>query len=307
MMNWEKKGLVFNPAGKISWAKNTALQPTPIVLEDRIRIFAGFRDESGISRIGWVDVSCDDPSHVLEYSLQPVLDIGLPGTFDDNGVVPTAVIKRDNKIYLYYAGYQLPKNVRFMAFCGLAISDDNGNTFQRLKNTPILERTNDEFLFRVTHTILFEKGKWKAWYGGGSHFMTGKDKTLPVYDIRYMESEDGIHFPEKGLTVLKQKINEYRVGRPYVIKWNNKYLMFFGASSATETYRLAYAESNDGIEWQRKDELFNFHYNNLDFDSKMSAYPAVVSKNGLLYMFYNGNEYGVKGFGLAVLKNATDI
>jgi predicted GH43/DUF377 family glycosyl hydrolase len=217
------------------------------------------------------------------------------------------VVKRGNEIYLYYAGYQLVKNVRFLVLGGLAISKDGGHTFERFKNTPLLERTTDEFLFRVIHTITFEDNKWRVWYGGGNHFVQGKDKTFPVYDIRYMESEDGIHFPENGKTALAQDADEYRVGRPYVIKLNNKYLMFFGASTPTQPYRLTYAESTDAVNWQRKDSDFNLPYNDTDFDSEMSAYPAVVNINNCLYMFYNGNQYGLKGIGLAVLKNIADI
>src|SRR4051812_19065961 len=129
MMHWEKTGIIFNPSGKFDWAEHTALQPTPVVLSDRIRIFIGCRDNEGISRVGWVDVKLDDPSTVIGYSEHPALDIGLPGAFDDNGVVPTAVVKRDNQVWMYYAGYQLVKRVRFIAFTGLALSDDNGLSF----------------------------------------------------------------------------------------------------------------------------------------------------------------------------------
>ena len=69
-----------------------------------------------------------------------------PGTFGENGVVPTAIIKYKNKLFLHYAGYQFGQKVRFYVLGGLAISKDNGNSFIRYSNTPILERT-DEALF----------------------------------------------------------------------------------------------------------------------------------------------------------------
>ena len=301
-MKWIKKGLIFNPEGKFSWADNTALQPTPLLCDDKIRVFAGFRDKEGISRIGWVDLNLSDPSKVIGYSPFPALDLGLPGSFDDNGVVPTAVVRRGEEIYLYYAGYQLVKNVRFIAFCGLAISIDGGSTFKRYSNTPIMDRTHDEFLFRVVHTIIYDKGVWKAWYGGGSHFVSGAKKSLPIYDIRYIESEDGINFPTNGKTVLTQKDGEYRVGRPFVILENGIYRMFFGGSTQTEPYRLAYAESTNGENWVRMDSDLNMSYDSSEFDSEMSAYPSVIRVNGQLIMFYNGNNYGYEGFGMAILE-----
>ena len=305
-MKWEKKGIIFNPKGKINWAANSALQPTPIIIEDKIRVFFGCRDEKGISRIGWVDLELNDPSKILDYSNEPVLDIGLPGTFDDNGVVPTAVVKRNDVLFLYYAGYQLVKNVRFIAFTGLSISSNNGNKFTRFSNVPVLDRTNDEFLFRAIHSIFFEDGIWKVWYGGGNHFINSESKSLPVYDIRYMESDDGINFSNKGKVILSCGLNEHRIGRPYVIKHNCNYLMFFGASTKSQSYRLAYAESVSGINWQRKDELIDLDYNAFDFDSDMSAYPAVIEVNDKFYMFYNGNDYGKEGFGLATMKINND-
>lgn len=300
-MKWEKKGLIFNPQGKLGWATQSALQPTPILIdENRIRIYCGLRDEHGVSRVGWVDVDSSNPSIVLNYSKLPALDIGLPGAFDDNGVVPAAIVKRAEGLFLYYAGYQLVKNVRFLVLGGLAISHNGGNSFTRTSNTPILERTNEEFLFRVIHSIIFENGVWKVWYGGGNHFIQGESKTFPVYDIRYMESPDGIHFPQNGKVVLGNGVGEYRVARPYVIKRNNKYLMFFGASTPT-TYRLTYAESEDGYNWIRKDASLQLEYKAEDFDSQMSAYPGIVQVKDRMYMFYNGNDYGKEGFGYAQL------
>src|SRR6185437_2290189 len=127
-MKWRELGLVFNPAGKFEWAVSHALQPTPLVLKDRIRVFVGLRDSQGVSRVGAVDLDRNDPAVVLSYSTQPVLDIREDGCFDENGVVPSAVIKHDGVVYLYYAGYQLGAKVRFTVLGGLAISDDGGVT-----------------------------------------------------------------------------------------------------------------------------------------------------------------------------------
>ena len=298
-MKWRKYGLVYRLNNESSWANNSALQPTPLILDDRIRVYCGFRDAEGISRIGFVDFSKSEPWTAIGVSKSPCLDIGEDGAFDDNGVVPSAVVKHKEEIRLYYAGYQLVKKVRFLVLCGLAISKDNGETFTRYKRTPILERTDKELLFRVIHSIHWENQIWKVWYGGGDHFIKGESKTLPVYDIRYMESVDGINFPNEGKQILKNQNDEYRVGRPYVVKEENYYRMFFGASTEHNPYRLNQAISQDGIEWVRSKEEFGLEYSPKDFDSEMSAYPAVVEVNGKSYMYYNGNNYGFEGIGLA--------
>lgn len=301
-MKWEKKGLIYCPDGSMAWARHTALQPTPLQINDKtIRVFLGFRDDNGIGRVGYVDVCADNPQEVQQVSDRPCLDIGVPGTFDENGVIPCAVVRRNELIYLYYAGYQLGYKVRFIAFSGLAISNDNGQTFERHSQVPIIDRSDGELLFRAIHSIMFDEGKWKAWYGAGSEFLSGAQKTLPCYNIRYMESTDGIAFPRNGKVVIDIKDDEHRVGRPYVIKTDNLYRMFFGAGSEKDPYRLTYAESPDGIDWTRRDDQLGIELSKVGWDSQMMAYPAVVSCNNKVYMFYNGNEYGKAGFGYAEL------
>lgn len=301
-MKWEKKGIIYSLDGSSTWAKNSTLQPTPLLLnDDTIRIFVGLRDDKGISRVGYVDVDANNPKIVKKVSKEPLLDIGLPGTFDDNGVVPCAVIRNEGKIHLYYAGYQVGYHVRMMIYCGLAISEDNGNSFKRYSKVPVLERCDDELLFRVIHSVVKEDSKWKVYYGGGSYFKEGKKKTLPLYDIRYMESEDGINFVGSGDVIIGTQGDEYRVGRPYVIKDEDIYKMFFCAGSEDLTYKLAYAESLDGINWTRDDDKLNISLSSSGWDSQMMAYPSVVKYNDKTYLFYNGNNYGYDGFGYAEL------
>lgn len=305
-MRWIKNGLIFRNDGLGGWRNNSALQPTPLVMKDRIRFFVGFRDEGGTSRIGYIDVDLERPDHILSISVTPVLDVGLPGSFDEFGVVPSAVIEHKNKIYLYYAGYQLGHNVRFSVLSGLAISEDGGNNFKRHSTVPVFERTDSELLFRVPHSVMYEQGRFRFWYGGGSRFENGKTKTLPVYDVRYLESDDGICIPKSGKIILKTLDDEYRIGRPYVIKVKEKYHMFFGYSTEKQPYQLGYAVSTDGISWIRNDEKLGLKLSKTGWDSEMMAYPSIVATRSKNYLFYNGNNYGHDGFGYATLDGNID-
>lgn len=302
-MKWQKKGCIFMPDGSSPWARHTALQPTPLLIgDDVIRVFVGMRDDQGVGRVGYVDVSAGNPKEILGVSEKPCLDVGTAGAFDENGVIPCAVVRRDERIFLYYAGYMLGQKVRFLVFGGLAVSHDNGETFTRYSRVPIIDRTDDELLFRVIHSIIEDGGSWKAYYGAGDSFRTGSSKSLPVYNIRYMESPDGVQFPLQGKVALDISGDEHRVGRPYVIKEQGVFRMFFGAGSEAEPYRLAYAESQDGKSWDRKDEeLLGLSLSPEGWDSQMMAYPAVIRCRDRVYMFYNGNDYGRSGFGYAEL------
>lgn len=303
-MKWSKRGLSFRPRGDLTWARHSALQPTCVVLNDEvIRVYCGFRDDSGVGRVGFVDVDGMNPSRVLNVSQAPVLDIGRPGAFDDNGVIPCAVVRRDGKLYLYYAGYQLGHRVRFLVLGGLAVSDGDGTRFERVREVPITERTDEELCFRVIHCIFEDEGRWRTWYGGGRDFVRDGDRTLPVYDIRYMESADGVLFPDRGVPVLRlANDDEHRVGRPQVIRTGDLYRMFYAAGSKLHGYRLGYAESADGLNWTRMDGALGIDVSAEGWDSQMIAYPNPVQFRDRFYLFYNGNDYGRDGFGYAVLE-----
>ena len=304
MMRWRRKGVCFY-AKAVPWAAHTALQPTPLFVNDNVvRLYAGFRDEVGVSKIGFIDVETRDPSNVINISHTPVLDIGRDGMFDDNGVVPCSVVKFENQILLYYAGYQISGKVRFMAFSGLAISTDRGDSFIRYQETPIADRTPEAALFRAIHSIMFDGAKWRVWYGGGSTFIEGKNKTLPSYDIRYMESDSPYIFPNSGTNVLTTSGAEYRVGRPFVVRNDDGlFQMFYGFSTEASPYGLGYAESSDGISWTRKDDMLGLPSPAPgDWDEKMAAYPCFVRTKHGSYLFYNGNDYGRAGIGYAELE-----
>jgi predicted GH43/DUF377 family glycosyl hydrolase len=304
-LKWIKKGLVYDPGGDPSWwAQAWALQPTPLVRADgSIRVFAGFRTREGVSRVGFVDVSAADPAHILRVSKEPVLDIGIPGAFDENGVVPCSIVERDGKLFLFYAGYQIGQKVKFYVFGGLAMSADGGESFTRMSRVPVCDRTDEELFFRVIHTMMLDEGRWRAWYGAGDSFDVEDGRQFPRYNIRHAYSPDGFRLSDEHKVCVDMSGGEYRVSRPYVIKHDGIYKMFYGAGTKEEGYRLAYAESADGIEWTRKDEEVGIEVSSSGWDSRMQAYPAVVSFRDRVYLFYNGNDYGRDGFGYAILES----
>jgi len=304
-MKWRKRGLIYGPAGELEWARHSALQPTPLLKADgrELRVFVGFRDDEGVGRIGYVDLNAEDPSRVLRVSPTPVLDIGTPGAFDDNGVVPCAVVKRDPELFLFYAGYQLVRRVKFLAFGGLAVSRDFGETFSRYSRAPICDRNTTDLYFRVIHSMMSDGGRWRAWYGAGDSFDLEQGLAYPRYDIRYADSFDGVHLDDEYRVCVAPAAGEYRVGRPYVIKQNELYRMFFCAGTKAAGYRLAYAESTDGVVWTRKDEALGIEPSESGWDSEAQAFPSVATYHGQTFLFYNGNDYGREGFGYATLEN----
>src|SRR5215831_13560313 len=101
-MQWRKMGRVYVPDGRRAWATKHAFPPTPFFLADgTLRLYVAFCDDNTVGRLGYVDVDPDNPARVLGISDEPLLDIGAPGAFDENGVVPTSIVRVENALYLY--------------------------------------------------------------------------------------------------------------------------------------------------------------------------------------------------------------
>ena len=301
-MNWEKLGLVYEPAKKNDWKFSSALTPTPFVMADRIRVFAGFRDAEGVSRIGYADLDKNDPRKVLKVSEQPILNTGKPGTFDDNGLIMGDVIAVGDKLYMYYVGFQIVKQAKFLAYSGLAISDDGGDSFNKRSEVPVIDRSEESHFINAVHTVLYENGKYRFWLGAGSSWETINGVPYPSYKVKYLESADGIHFPGKAIECINfSREGEYRIGRPRVYPTAQGYEMLFTWGDLKGNYRMGYAVSADGIKWERKDDEMNFHPSADGWDDKWVSYGAKFHTNGETYMVYNGNEMGKDGFGLAKL------
>ena len=302
VLKWLKQGLIYCPDGSMSWAKQYAFPPTPLLIDqDRLRIFVSFCDENTIGRVGYIDVNPDNPKEILAVSPRPVLDIGKPGRFDENGVLPTCVLPVGRRLYMYYVGFQIGQRVRYYQFEGLAISDDGGNTFERVQEIPVIDRSDGEAVNRTSAFVMLEDGRFRMWYVGGSEWTTVNGKSLPIYNLRHVESEDGIRWPEHGEVCLDFKNeDEHALGRPWVFREEGIYKMFLSTRTRTNGYRIGYAESDDGLEWTRLDHCVGIDVSGTGWDSEMIAYASIYKSESQTYMFYNGNDCGRSGFGYAL-------
>jgi predicted GH43/DUF377 family glycosyl hydrolase len=303
-MKWKKQGLIFAPDGSKPWMKTHGFPPTPLRMgEDRLRLYVAFCDAQMVGRIGYVDVDAAQPSKVLAVSDKPILDIGTPGAFDENGLLPTCVLKVGEEVRMYYVGYQLGHKVRYFQFEGLATSKDGGESFHRYSKTPVLERSDQELLNRTSAFVMQDEGVYKMWYVGGSQWTDVQGKSLPVYNIRYIVSKDGLSWGSEGEVCIDfSSEDEHAFGRPWVLKENGSFKMFYSVRTRSKGYRLGYAESTNGIRWTRKDDEVGITVSKSGWDSEMIAYASIVKHGGRTFMFYNGNKLGASGFGYAILE-----
>lgn len=303
-MKWIKKGLIIKP-GKFDWMVTHAQNPFPERIgEDLYRIHFAGRDKFNRSRGGYAVIDINEPKKILEMPEKPYLDLGELGCFDDSGAMPSCIVDHEGKKYLYYLGWNQAVTVPFYFFIGLAISEDGGKTYRRYSKAPVLGRTYHDPYLTAMPWIIIENGIWRMWYVSctGWEKVPDSPKSKHYYHIRYGESKDGINWKTDGTVCIDFRKDEYAIARPVVYKEGGIYKMWYCYRGGPNTYRAGYAESKDGIDWERKDDQVGIDVSEAGWDSHMICYPCVFEHKGKKYMLYNGGKnYGENGCGLAVL------
>jgi hypothetical protein len=301
---WHKLGPVYCATGEQAWAASHAYCPTPFALDDgeRIRVLCAFLDADRIGRCGWVDVDGQRPDRVLAVSERPALAVGAPGTFDEHGVTPLSVARLpDGVLRLYYAGWQRGVGVRYTLFTGVAQSDDDGASFERVSEAPVLDRADGELHIRSSVHVRPSDDGWRMWYAAGSEWVsTGKDEK-PRYALRHLSSGDGIAWPRAGSMCLEPRTDELGFARPCVVERDGLMRMWYSRRTVERGYDLGYAESADGLEWRRLDNDAGLERGAPgDWDAEMVGLSCLLETAGGTLLFYNGNGYGATGFGVAI-------
>jgi hypothetical protein len=292
-MKWRSLGKVFH-------TRHWAQCPTPLVLDDRIRVYFSERDDFGKSFIRFVDLDINDPTKLLGQPSGRVLENGDCGTFDDEGQIPSAAASIGGEVILYYSGWNSRNTVPYHNATGVAYSIDGGFSFHRRFHGPVLDRTPAEPYLAVTPSFC----AGMTYYVSGLRWKRILGRYEPIYTIHAARSQDGIYFERMG-QVVPQFHNHECFSRPWAMKADNGWFMYYSYRSAFDyrdgpnAYRIGYAVSQDGIHWLRNDAGHTPPARS-DWDATMQCYPALFYARGKFFMLYNGNSFGREGFGLAV-------
>ncbi len=306
-MKWHKKGILFKPEPGHDWMKTHAQVPTVLVKEDRLRIYFSSRPHKALSLTSFVDLDISDLSNVLYVNQKPILEVGAVGMFDEHGIMPASVVEKGEQVFFYYSGWSRGTSLPYNNYTGLAISEDEGTTFKKYCNGPVIDRSPWE-LYSATSPCVYYDDNWHMWYSSGTNWVRINDKDEHTYDIKYAWSEDGRNWVQTNKTIIPQYNKYEAITRPSVIKVDGMYHMWFcyrGSNNfrdGDDSYRIGYASSSDLLNWERDDKKAGIDVSENGWDSQMIAYPCVVRVKDQILMFYNGNGFGEQGFGYARLE-----
>lgn len=317
-MKWKKLGRIFDPT--IYRLPNNCFEfaqsPQALVFDGFIRIYFSTRekDKTGkyLSHIAFVDID-KNFEKVINVSADTVVKLGELGCYDEHGIFPLNVFRDGEKILGYIGGWSRRVAVPVDGSIGLAISNDNGLSFEKIGNGPILTSSlNEPFLIGDPFVAKFND-IYHMWYIFGVKWINDASSCSKerVYKVGHARSEDGIKWVKEGRQSVGDKLDSDECqALPTVIKFNETYHMLFCYRQAigfrndrTRGYRIGYASSSDLNTWIRNDEKAGIDISESGWDSEMQCYPHMFHCNGKIYLLYNGNEFGRFGFGLAVLED----
>lgn len=320
-MIWKKKGKLFDPTLNMLSSNiiEFAQSPQTIVFDDFIRIYFSTRtrDSKGdyLSHIAYIDVDLDFEK-IIGFSEKEVIALGELGTFDEHGIFPISPFMDEGNLYAFTCGWNRRISVPVETGIGLAKSNDNGVTFQRIGKGPILSSSPLESILVGDGFVQKYDGVYHMWYIFGTKWIpeTNDEPVARVYKIGHATSTDLLDWKkDEGKQIIADTLNDNECqALPTVIKINDTYHMYFCFREATDFrknpergYRLGYAHSKDLISWKRNDAkggLFKSE-EKPDWDSEMMCYPHLFKVKDKIFILYNGNEFGKYGFGLAELVN----
>ena len=285
-MKWQKLGQVID---------RHASYPVVERLEDCLRLYYCSRIENK-SNIFWVDVDIDNQTKIINDPKTIMIEPGLPGTFDCDGVAPRCITSVNGEKRLYTIGWNKKVTTPYQLAVGVAVEKDG--KWIKMQG-PVLDRDFDDPYF-CTSACVIHKDKWMCWYCSCTDWVDGKE---PVYLIKYAESEDGFRWKKTNDICINYDQFTKAIGWPMVWIENNVFNMIYSYRSdhpeyrtnKNYGYRLGYAESKNGINWHTNNDAVGLHRSNCGWDSEMMAYTSMVDD----LIFYNGNGFGKTGIGVA--------
>ena len=227
-MRWTPGEAIFVPSGELGWMRSHAALPVPLHLHDDVyRVYVSGRTERNQAQIGYIEVDLEDPAKTLRVSGEPVIRLGGLGAHDESGVTGACVVRAGDRLYQYYTGWSLMTTVPFVFHIGLAISEDGGETFEKVSEGPVLGRSRMDPYLVASPSVLIEDGAWRMWYVSGARWEDAVGGPKHYYHIRYAESRDGIDWRPTGRVCIDfLGAEEYAFGRPMVRKISDGYEMW---------------------------------------------------------------------------------
>ena len=255
------------------------------------------------SGIGFAETTLDR-LHDWKRHGKPILTAGQGNAFDANGVnAPKVLPITDTHWHMYYVGYHpnATSNGAPVHQIGLAESDDAGLTWRQYPD-PIIPRgeSADDVFSTSSASVLRVGEQWYLWY-------TAIAQVPYLASICLATSSDGGHTWTKYDRNPVLRFNPYLqaesfvLAKPHMLYEDGLFKMWysakgFGEGTSLGDYRVCYAESIDGMTWERFPGNPVLRPTDSGWDSTMVEYAEVAHIDDKYHMWYCGDGYGQIGY-----------
>jgi predicted GH43/DUF377 family glycosyl hydrolase len=262
---------------------------------------------AGKGGIGFAEADVADPTVWKENPASPVL-IPRESSWEGDKINQPRVVKvTDTHWRMYYTGWGypgpgLPKAPGTSWALGLAESFDGGTTWKRYQDAPILERgapDSPDGGAAVVPMVVRVDDKWMMWYTAAYGNVT------PARDVHLClaTSNDGIHWQKySGNPVFSEKVEGKHTfaSRCYIRYDDGVFRMWYSYSEGAPSYRIRYAESLDGIHWEKAPVAPALDVSPKPaWDDERVEYPEIQVVDGIYRLWFCGNKFGSVGYATA--------
>lgn len=180
--------------------------------------------------------------------LNPLINIGLPGSWDANLVsAPSTLFNSDGfKSWYYGSSANLAGNI------GLATSMDGLLWNKNVLNPVLTKDPTDPSELEIAESSVLKVGnEYKMWYLSTEAHNGPGDET---YRIKYATSSDGVNWTRHGFALRRRAGVTWEsegVMNPTVLYVNGQYKMWYGTRDSAGIGKIGYAFSSDGVSWNR--------------------------------------------------------
>ena len=279
----------------------------PISMDDnQIFVFFSTRNVDSKSSVGVFELLLDKETSTIKtqmFSKNELIKYGPKDSFYEAGISVGDYYKCDGRTYLLFMGWQNPPNGHWRGDIGRLIWDfESGDLHPSPQSVFFGCDSKIDSISLSYPFVLNEDNIFKMWYGSTVSWDSPNGEMIHV--INYATSTNGVDWERHGLAIPYEIGVAQAFSRPTVIKDEMGYHMWFSYRSGDGTpYRIGYAFSADGLNWELRLKDAGIDVSSEGWDSEMVCYPYVFEHSGDRYMLYNGNGYGKTGIGLAIWVN----
>ena len=242
-------------------------------------------------RIGYA--TSPDGVNWTRYASNPVLDVGVSGDWDSDGLEASFVIKEGPSSYkMWYAGRGPDDSWRI----GYATSTD-GTNWTKYAGNPVLHPDTDTWNNVSVHgpSILYEDGLYKMWL-----HTVGEDGSGPTPYTAYATSPNGITWTLAITNPLFSRDPAHYwesdwIWGPHVLHIGSDYQMWYSGAGCGEGH-TGYATSPDGWTWTKYNSGVEpvLSGTGSEWDEGTAYDPFVLYTSGTYTMWYDsGTAIGV--------------